>query len=158
MLFHHETPTYDFMHTWIKPWVHYIPVKGDLSDLKEKFDWAEANEEKTRKISEAATALARKLGTIEGMDELYHDIFEDPLRRVIDAYQPVTKGASWQDIVKNKKVEQIRYCKWNDKVRCFWSSEQGTKFGDEVCTDDDAERPSYCKRKKKGRFAGHTHW
>ena len=26
------------------PWKHYIPVRSDLSDVKERFDWAEANQ------------------------------------------------------------------------------------------------------------------
>ena len=28
-----------------KPWVHYIPVKMDLSDLEEKIEWARENDE-----------------------------------------------------------------------------------------------------------------
>ena len=28
-----------------KPWVHYIPVKMDLTDLQEKIKWAKENDE-----------------------------------------------------------------------------------------------------------------
>ena len=28
-----------------KPWVHYLPVKMDLSDLKEKIEWARTHDE-----------------------------------------------------------------------------------------------------------------
>ena len=35
----------------LKPWVHYIPVKRDFSDLEKHFDWAQANPDKVNKIS-----------------------------------------------------------------------------------------------------------
>ena len=30
----------------LKEWVHYIPVKADLSDLEDKYKWALENDEK----------------------------------------------------------------------------------------------------------------
>jgi hypothetical protein len=43
----------------LKPWVHYIPVKGDLSDIREKYEWAISNEEECKKISERATEFIK---------------------------------------------------------------------------------------------------
>lgn len=46
---------------WTKdvvPFVHYIPVKEDLSDLIEKLDWAENNPEECKKISKNAQEFA----------------------------------------------------------------------------------------------------
>ena len=125
----------------MKAWVHYIPVESDLSDLKERVEWAENNQDKAQKISAAATALAKKIGTPEGFEELFHEIFEDPLRRVIDAYQPVTKG-TWQEAMRKKKVKQS--CKRNDRVRCFWSSDPLAKYAVEKCSAKDAKLPSSC--------------
>jgi hypothetical protein len=42
------------------PWIHYIPVKGDSSDLYEKYLWAEANEEKVLEIIRNANELVYK--------------------------------------------------------------------------------------------------
>jgi hypothetical protein len=28
----------------LEPWVHYIPIKSDLSDLKEKIEWCKSNQ------------------------------------------------------------------------------------------------------------------
>ena len=142
VLFHHETPTHDFIHLWMKPYVHYIPIKDDLSDLKEKFDWAESNQNKARAISEAATNLAKKLGTLKGMDELFHDIFEDPLRKVIEAYEPLPEGStSWQDVVKSKKVSS-HSCQRDKKVHCFWSSNpMDSTYAKTHCLEKDVERP-----------------
>lgn len=88
VLFHHVTPTKDWFHDHIEPWVHYIPVSVDLSDLKERYEWAEANPEEARKISDNATEFARWIGTPKGFEQLYNKYFVDNLRAVIDAYQP----------------------------------------------------------------------
>jgi len=60
LLFHHETSAKDNFHDEILPWIHYIPINEDLSDLKEKFDWAEANSDEARRISEAGTEYVKK--------------------------------------------------------------------------------------------------
>lgn len=40
----------------LKPWVHYIPIKSDLSDLKEKIQWCKSNQSACEEIA----ANARK--------------------------------------------------------------------------------------------------
>lgn len=50
----------DYWYEWIKPFVHYIPVKEDLSDLSEKLDWAQAHPEETQRIAENAKQFAVK--------------------------------------------------------------------------------------------------
>ena len=45
----------------LKEWVHYIPVKADLSDLEEKYKWALENDDKCREISLAGRKLAASL-------------------------------------------------------------------------------------------------
>jgi hypothetical protein len=34
----------------LEPWIHYIPIKSDLSDLKEKIEWCKANQSKCETI------------------------------------------------------------------------------------------------------------
>jgi hypothetical protein len=45
----------------LKPWVHFIPVKSDLSDLVEKVEWLHANDGQAREIGERARALAHSM-------------------------------------------------------------------------------------------------
>ena len=45
----------------LKEWVHYIPVKGDLSDLKEKFEWALSHDAECQEISKNATKFVQEL-------------------------------------------------------------------------------------------------
>ncbi|EJK65587.1 hypothetical protein THAOC_13535, partial [Thalassiosira oceanica] len=61
LLMHHLTPTSDYIHEWLKPWEHYVPVSSHLRDLKQKFRWAEAHPNQAKRISYRATQLARLL-------------------------------------------------------------------------------------------------
>jgi hypothetical protein len=45
LLFHHITPTKDYIFDQIQPWVHYVPVREDLEDLMEKLEWAETHQD-----------------------------------------------------------------------------------------------------------------
>jgi len=45
----------------LKPWVHYIPVKGDLTDLKSRFEWALHNDEACRQIAQNGKSFAARL-------------------------------------------------------------------------------------------------
>lgn len=44
----------------LKPHVHYLPVKGDLSDLVEKLDWAKSHDDECRQIADKAYQFARE--------------------------------------------------------------------------------------------------
>ena len=92
VLFHHMTPSKDWFHDRLLPWVHFIPVESDLSDLREKFEWAEAHPEDAKDIADNATEFAKMMGTPEGFSVLYNDHMRVPLQRVINAYRPQPKG------------------------------------------------------------------
>jgi hypothetical protein len=107
LLFHHVTPTKDYIHDRMKPWIHYVPIAGDLHDLKEKYNWAEENPQVAKSISENGSKLMSHLISPEGMDEMYEQFIAEPAYRVIKAYQPVSithPGLSWRDILKNLEV------------------------------------------------------
>ena len=87
VLFHPETSGYDWYHEHLQPWVHYVPVKEDLSDLKEKYDWAERHDRKARAIAKTSTEFVRRMGRPEGLEELYRRHFLKPLEHVMEAYQ-----------------------------------------------------------------------
>lgn len=50
-----------FFYPYLKPYIHYIPVCSDLSDLQGKIEWALSNPTTTERISIAAAHLADKL-------------------------------------------------------------------------------------------------
>lgn len=45
----------------VKPWVHFIPVHSDLSDLAEKIAWCRQNDQKCQQIAANGRALANSL-------------------------------------------------------------------------------------------------
>jgi hypothetical protein len=127
LLFHHLTPTEDYSHDWMQPWIHYIPVAVDLHDLREKFDWAEANPQAAKMISENGSELMRHLSTPEGLDEFYQRSFVEPARRVIEAYLPVSvthPGLSWKDVLKSLEGDS-----WVTIWRCRGWGVQSCKRG-----------------------------
>lgn len=40
-----DTVWYEWYYDILKPWVHYVPVKRDLSDLVEKIEWLKENDD-----------------------------------------------------------------------------------------------------------------
>jgi len=90
VLFHHVTPTQDYIHAHLTAWKHYIPIQEDLSDLKEKFYWAESHQDQAKKIALEGIEFMKQLGTPQGFGRIYEQDFVRPLRRVVDAYQPVS--------------------------------------------------------------------
>mmetsp|Transcript_31328 Transcript_31328/g.66475 ORF Transcript_31328/g.66475 Transcript_31328/m.66475 type:complete len:838 (+) Transcript_31328:137-2650(+) len=88
VLFHHETSTYDWFHEDLLPWIHYIPVSAGLSDLREKYLWAEAHPREAQAIAEAGTAFMRYMGTEEYWERIVERTFVFRLKPYIDAYEP----------------------------------------------------------------------
>ena len=54
-----NTAKYQWFYDRLEPWVHYVPLKRDLSDLEEKISWLRANDDKARGIAEQATLFAK---------------------------------------------------------------------------------------------------
>ena len=109
LLFHHVTPTKDYFHDKLQPWVHYVPVKADLSDLKEKYDWAESHPLMAKRISDNATQFIRWLGTAQGMDEMFHQFYSWPLQRVVEAYVALEEGHDWREYMPDE-LRPIMQC------------------------------------------------
>ena len=91
VLFHHETRMKDSYFDSLKPMVHYIPVKEDLSDLRERFEWAEANPQLCKQISAAASQWVKNFAQRRAL--LRHNYYHlaIPLGRVIDPNQRFLK-------------------------------------------------------------------
>eukprot|EP00039_Didymoeca_costata_P012087 m.172888 g.172888 ORF g.172888 m.172888 type:complete len:530 (-) comp15378_c0_seq2:937-2526(-) len=51
---------YEHFYKALHPWEHFIPVNRDLSDLKEKLEWAKKNDAKAEQIAINARNFARK--------------------------------------------------------------------------------------------------
>ena len=49
-----DTNTEEWFYKDIKAWVHYVPVKNDLSDLIHRIEWLRENDHKAKQIAENA--------------------------------------------------------------------------------------------------------
>jgi len=61
VVFCQDSPQKLWYYDFFQPMVHYIPVKEDLSDLKEKLHWARSNVEASAKVALAAKSLATEV-------------------------------------------------------------------------------------------------
>jgi hypothetical protein len=131
VLFHHETKTKDWFYDLMEPWKHYIPVDENLTDLWDRYRWAEDNPEKAKKIAEEATKLSVYLLSSEYMDELYNELFVDYLGKVVEAYQP-EEGKSWTDCLERYKKNTIEthLLSQCDELECNtqWDATRFLKF------------------------------
>lgn len=114
VLFHHETPMRDSFYDDIQPWVHYIPLNEDLSNLEERVNWAKENPDECASISKRATQFAQKMMTSDGLIEHTKKTFVEPFRRYIDAYEipPRDEQVSTADLCtkySNGALETVKY-------------------------------------------------
>lgn len=87
LLFHHETPAKDWFYDELVPWKHYVPVRTDLTDLREKFEWAEANEDKAQEIAKEATLFVRRLFANRSLQRHHETYFGENLVNFMKAYR-----------------------------------------------------------------------
>ena len=40
-----------------QPWLHYVPIRDDFSDLAKKVEWCDGNRDKCRQIGQQAKAF-----------------------------------------------------------------------------------------------------
>jgi hypothetical protein len=50
------------------PYVHYVPIKADLSDLEDRLLWCESNYDKVKSIAHEARTLGLKLLTLKTLE------------------------------------------------------------------------------------------
>lgn len=107
LLFHHVSPTKDNSRDRMEPWVHYIPVAPNLTDLKAKFDWAESHPAEAKIIADRGTELAKYLTSSDGFGRMFREDIGDPLRAVIDAYQPVKRHKKWREEINKVYADNV---------------------------------------------------
>ena len=109
VLFHHISPMKDYFYDRLEPWKHFIPVKTDLSDLKDKVAWANNHPAEAQRIANEGTAFAKHFGTPEGFEQMFQEDVLNVLRHVIDAYEPLEQtDNSWRDILDDKDSNMVR--------------------------------------------------
>ena len=81
VLFKHQSSNIQWYYDRLKPYVHYIPIAEDFSNLAQQFAWAEANQDKVQQIIRNANVLAKitfgnysiKMSIVRSLQK-YHEI------------------------------------------------------------------------------------
>jgi protein glucosyltransferase len=90
----------EFYYEGLQPWVHYIPVREDMSDVEELITFARENDDIARQIAQNGADFIR--------DNLRYDDVKDYWRHLLIEY---TKLVDWQ-VVKHPELNQITKDKW----------------------------------------------
>jgi Glycosyl transferase family 90 len=109
LLFHHETPAKDFYYDSLIAWHHYVPVRTDLSDLHERYRWAEENQEEARAIAERGTAFAKFFFSYSNLQKVHERYFGESgvLSNIVDAYENPSNATTLESILREYQE------KWN---------------------------------------------
>jgi hypothetical protein len=60
LVFKQDSKYYEHFYADLKPFVHYVPINANISDLIEKLKWAAENEDEAKKIVYNANQYARE--------------------------------------------------------------------------------------------------
>jgi hypothetical protein len=109
----------------MKPFKHYVPVNLELTDLKGKFDWAEASQDRVKEISLEGKKLATHLLSEEYMKDLYDELFLTYLGKVVNNF--VVTSPTWKENLDQYldhgfKLTQVAYCR---ATKCFVNVRDG---------------------------------
>ena len=80
------------------PWVHYVPVQTDLSDLVEKIQWLKDNDDQAKQIALNGKSLYQSLYDVGNLIE--------------DAGSVLQTYASMMKYEPERPSEEFRFAKW----------------------------------------------
>ncbi|KAI9018415.1 glycosyl transferase family 90-domain-containing protein [Hyaloraphidium curvatum] len=71
-----QTPYAEFFYSLLRPWVHYIPLEHNLTDLEDKILWARANDGYARQVAEQGRAHAERYLAPRVVDAYWADLLQ----------------------------------------------------------------------------------
>ena len=103
-----ESDQVQWFYKALKPYVHYIPVKEDMSDLLEQIQWAKNHDQEAQEIAQRASEFTRKNLMIE--DDYFYlhlALREYAKRQVIDFHKlkaQMKSDSRWRCIQYRKRL------------------------------------------------------
>ena len=107
LVFKVESPYENWWYPTIEPWKHYIPIRSDLSDLRQQYEWAESHPEEVQQIRQQGQAICT-YSTSDVKVMAFH-------RHVLASLKPVSaeiisevnkildgQGSFWENIAASK--------------------------------------------------------
>jgi len=63
-----------FLESSLEPYVHYVPVNPDLSDVEEKLEWCRTNDSEARDIAQTGRLFASQFRNADTENELFRQV------------------------------------------------------------------------------------
>ena len=109
----------------LKPFVHYIPLKADMSNVEEMIQWAETHPEETLLISERSTLFI--------YDLLFHpDAIEDEKKIIMQIMEQFENNFGHDTTMKKRQSNAMMNIQWNKhpsgRASRFPSVEERVKY------------------------------
>ena len=82
------------MEELLEPWVHYVPLNADASDVEEKMRWVVEHDDHARRIAQRGSLWMQDLVFHPESLEDDREIQEEILRRYMAHFSPVSDGES----------------------------------------------------------------
>mmetsp|Transcript_27403 Transcript_27403/g.78971 ORF Transcript_27403/g.78971 Transcript_27403/m.78971 type:complete len:229 (+) Transcript_27403:681-1367(+) len=109
LLFHHESLMKDWFYDELNAWEHYVPIRMDLSDLPEKYVWAEQHPLEAQTIAENGRNFVRTMAMEGWKKETYQKLFVNKLGEIVKSYVPNAKQGTLESILGSHELSGIRY-------------------------------------------------
>ena len=99
----------------LKPYIHYIPIKEDLSDLIDIIKWCRKNDEKCKEIANNALKFYEKYLKKDGIFDYLQKLFIDVKKNMGKYYYNDIKPINiqlineYKNIFPNEKSESINF-------------------------------------------------
>lgn len=106
VVFKQETNNFQWFYPLLKPWVHYVPIKEDLSDLVEKIEYAKLHDKEMEEMSLHTQEYVGENLDVNGM-QLY-------------AAMTLNKYAEHQDFELTKPSDELKSQGLKDRVCSLW--------------------------------------
>lgn len=114
VIFLQQNSDMDLLHAQMTPWVHYVPVRNDLSDVIERIEYMIAHDDEAQRMAAASFAffqanvtrsrtmcyLWRTLRSIAANSDLVKVSPEEMLRS--------QRRLGWMEVRKSKSVEYLK--------------------------------------------------
>jgi hypothetical protein len=72
----------------LQPWVHYLPVDGQLNDLVAVIKWAQQNDDAVQRMSQAGMEFATNVISRDGMVYYMQRLIQGYVKRLHKANRP----------------------------------------------------------------------
>ena len=103
LIFCLDSPQKLWYHDYLKPMIHFVPVKEDLSDLKAKLMWARKNPEEAARIAGSSRTLAKSI--------FHPDVVLNEFKvRILNGIIKYQKSDLMHESGNHCRQELVRFC------------------------------------------------